>query len=110
MNYMKKEIAKNSDVESGKTLAALSYLWIIGVILLFTEKKNKFIIFHAKQSTALFVIESVLMLIPVLGMLSIIPAIAAIYGLIIALQGKEAKIPLAYELGEKIAELITPKK
>ncbi|MFA5333389.1 MAG: hypothetical protein WC376_02755 [Candidatus Nanoarchaeia archaeon] len=106
----KKEVVKTSDVESGKTLAALSYLWIVGVILFFTEKNNKFIIFHAKQATALFVIETVLMLIPILGMLSIIPGIAAIYGFIMALQGSETKIPLANELGEKIAELITPKK
>jgi uncharacterized membrane protein len=107
---MKKEIAKSSDAESGKTLAALSYLWIVGVILLFTEKKNKFVIFHAKQATALFVIESIIMLIPMINMLSIIPGIAAIYGLIMALQGNETKIPYAYDLGEKIAELIAPKK
>jgi hypothetical protein len=39
-------------------------------------------------------------------MLSIIPALAALYGLIMAILGKEAKIPLAYELGEKIGQLL----
>jgi uncharacterized membrane protein len=76
------------------------------LIFLFIEKKNKFVIFHAKQATALFLIETILMLIPVIGMLSIIPALAALYGLIMAILGKEAKIPLAYELGEKIGQLL----
>ncbi len=97
---------KTGDEVSGKALGALSYLWILGFIFLFIEKKNKFVIFHAKQATALFLIETILMLIPAIGMLSIIPALAALYGLIMAILGKEAKIPLAYELGEKIGQLL----
>ena len=99
-------VKKIGDAVSGKALAALSYLWILGLIFLFVEKKNKFVIFHAKQATALSLIETILMLIPVIGMLSIIPGLAALYGLIMAAMGKEAKIPLAYELGEKIGELL----
>ncbi len=97
---------KTEDEVSGKVLAALSYLWILGLIFLFIEKKNKFVIFHAKQATALFLIETIIMLIPVIGMLSILPGLASLYGLIMAILGKETKIPLAYELGEKIGQLL----
>jgi uncharacterized membrane protein len=45
---------KTGDEVSGKALGALSYLWILGFIFLFIEKKNKFVIFHAKQATACF--------------------------------------------------------
>jgi len=33
-----------------KVAAALSYIWIVGVIFYFIEKENKFVRFHAMQS------------------------------------------------------------
>lgn len=98
---MKREVAKISkkDVEKGKTKAALSYLWAVGLIMLLTEKKNAFVKFHAKQGTALFILS----LIPVI---QIITPFIMLYGLIMAATGKSTKIPLVNEAGEWIANLL----
>ncbi|VVB74258.1 Uncharacterised protein [Candidatus Tiddalikarchaeum anstoanum] len=98
---VKEENASKGDVESGKTLAVVSYLWIAGFIILFTEKKNKFVMFHAKQAAALAVVE----LIPVVNFVA---AIAGLYGIITALQGKQVRIPLMYEFGEWIYKTLNP--
>lgn len=80
------------DTESGKLMAAISYIWIMGLILLLTEKKNKFVIAHAKQGTAIFVIETILWLIPYTYYISIALFIIGLVGLVFALQEKEIKI------------------
>lgn len=76
---------------------------------MFTEKKNKFVQFHARQATALFVIETLLGLTIVLSPAAIIPGIVGIYGIIVALQGNMTKIPLVYEFGEWIAKILNIK-
>jgi len=98
---------------SGKLLAVISYIPIVGLILLFVEKKNKFVIFHAKHGTALLAVEIIIAIIayiPVLsligGILGLIAFIVAIYGIILALTDKETKIPVLTELGNKIAKLL----
>jgi len=58
--------------------AALSYLvgFVTGVIFLLVEKENKFVRFHAMQSTILFAgivaIDILLQLVPILGALVVI--------------------------------------
>ena len=101
---------------TGIILAAVSYLWIIGLILLFVEKKDKFVIFHAKQATAIFAISVILIIlgfIPIINLItwigSIALLIAMIYGIITALQGKETKMPLINDLGEKIVKMLNVK-
>lgn len=102
--------------EAGKILAAISYLWIIGLILLLVEKKDKFVKFHAKQGTAIFAISVILIIlgwIPIINLITwiggLILLIAIIYGIIMALQSKEAKMPVINDLGEKIAEMLNIK-
>lgn len=56
--------------------AALSYIWIVGLILFFIEKENKFVRFHAMQSVLYGVTWFVVMI--VLAILSMI--IAIIFG------------------------------
>jgi uncharacterized membrane protein len=41
--------------------AALSYIWIVGLIFFFIEKENKFIRFHALQSIIFGIANSILM-------------------------------------------------
>lgn len=55
--------------------AALSYIWIVGLILFFIEKENKFIRFHAMQSVLYGVLWTVVMIV-----LAVISAIVAIVG------------------------------
>jgi len=87
-------------------VAALSYLvgFVTGIIVLLAEKENKFVRFHAMQSTLFFagvvVIDLFLQVIPLLGFLVvifvIIPASAIVWLLMMykAYQGEEYKLPL----------------
>lgn len=103
--------------DSGKVLAAISYISIIGLIVLLVEKKNKFVQFHAKQGTGLFAIELIIWIIgsitwalwPVINIINIVVLLASIYGIILALQEKEIKIPIINELGKKVAEMLNIK-
>jgi len=93
--------------------AALSYLvgFVTGVIFLLVEKENKFVRFHAMQSTILFagivVIDILLQLVPILGALVVIfvviPASAILWLLLMfkAYQGEEFRLPL---VGDMAAE------
>jgi uncharacterized membrane protein len=93
--------------------AALSYLvgFVTGVIFLLVEKENKFVRFHAMQSTILFAgivaIDILLQLVPILGALVVIfvviPASAILWLLLMfkAYQGEEFRLPL---VGDVAAE------
>lgn len=53
-----------------KVAAAISYIWIIGLIFYFIEKDNKFVRFHAMQSILFGIANSVIMM--VLAIIAII--------------------------------------
>ena len=90
--------------------AALSYLvgFVTGIIFLFVEKENKFVRFHAMQSTLLFAgivaVDLLLKVVPVLGPLVVIflviPLSAILWLLLMykAYQGEEYKLPLVGHL------------
>jgi len=44
-----------------KVAAALSYIWIVGVIFFFLEKENKFVRFHAMQSILFGIANTVIL-------------------------------------------------
>jgi len=90
--------------------AALSYLvgFVTGIIFLLVEKENKFVRFHAMQSTLLFIgivaIDILLQIVPILGALVVIfvviPASAVLWLLLMfkAYQGEEFKLPLVGQM------------
>jgi len=90
--------------------AALSYLvgFVTGVIFLLVEKENKFVRFHAMQSTLLFAgivaLDILLQLIPFIGalvvFLIVIPGSAILWLLLIykAYQGEDYKLPLVGQM------------
>ena len=85
--------------------AALSYLvgFVTGVMFLLLEKDNRFVRFHAMQSTLVFagivLIDILLQIVPLLGALVVIfivvPASAALWLFLMfkAYQGEEYKLP-----------------
>jgi uncharacterized membrane protein len=85
--------------------AALSYLlgFVSGIILLVIERENRFVRFHAMQSTMTFLgivgIDILLQIIPFVGVLLVIflviPASAILWLLLMykAYQGEEFKLP-----------------
>ena len=90
--------------------AAISYLvgFVTGIIFLLVEKENKFVRFHAMQSTLLFLgivgIDILLGLIPILGALVVlfivIPVSAFLWLFLMfkAFQGEEFKLPLVGQM------------
>lgn len=93
-------------------MAAASYLlgFVTGIIFLLLEKENKFVRFHAMQSTILFggifVVNMVLGFIPILGwlvglLLSFVAFILWIVCMWKAFQGEMYKVPYVGDLAEK---------
>ncbi len=95
---------ENNTVQEGKTIAIISYLWIIGLIIAFimnNDKKNTFAAFHIRQMIGLSILS--LLNTFVLGMfagyyitsaIGIALLILWVIGLIGAIQGEEKKVPL----------------
>lgn len=102
------------DIEAGKTIAIISYLTLIGLIIAFVmnnEKKNCFGAFHIRQMLGLgltfIALSIVAAIIPIIGWFvvgpigSILLLIMWISGLINAINGKIKPMPI---LGNKYAE------
>ena len=86
-----------------KLMAALSYLWILSIVMLLIKKGDDFVKFHARQGLILFIVSVILWFIPVLGwILNLLVLILVIVGFIKALSGEKWKIPIVGDLGEKI--------
>jgi uncharacterized membrane protein len=95
--------------------AALSYFvgFVTGAIFLVVEKKNRFVRFHAMQSTIFFALavalQILLRVIPVIGFLLflflVLPVSAIVWLLMMykAYQGEEYKLPL---IGQWVADRI----
>jgi uncharacterized membrane protein len=73
--------------------AALSYLvgFVTGIIFLLVEKENRFVRFHAMQSTLVFAgivaLDILLQIVPLLG------ALVVVFLLFKAYQGEEFRLP-----------------
>ena len=102
-----KHTEKTSSGIDANVAAALSYLvgFVTGIIFLLAEKDNKFVRFHAMQSTLFFIgiviVDALLqVVIPILGFLIVIflliPLSALVWLLMMykAYQGEEYKLPL----------------
>ena len=93
--------------------AALSYGlgWITGVGFLLTERENRFVRFHAMQSTIVFgalsarclLLQSFLFLGVLLAVLIVIPVSAVLWLLLMfkAYQGERFKLPYAGDMAEE---------
>jgi uncharacterized membrane protein len=92
----------NQDIESNKTVAALSYIWLLFLIPLILKRNSKFCQFHAKQGLILFIL-SLLSWFPVIGwLIGLAIIVVSVVGIIKALSGEEWKIPYLYDLSAKI--------
>ena len=90
--------------------AALSYLvgFVTGLIFLLVEKENRFVRFHAMQSTLVFIgivlVDILLQIIPIMGTLVVLfvvmPLSAALWLFLMfkAYQGDEFKLPLVGQM------------
>jgi len=87
-----------------KLMAALSYLWILSVVMLVIKKDDEFVKFHAKQGLVIFIF-SLIGMIPFLFWISwliwIITVIAVIIGFVKAYGGEKYKIPVFGDIANK---------
>jgi uncharacterized membrane protein len=109
-------VTENGKTASGmdeNVAAALAYGlgWVTGILFLLTEPHNRFVRFHAMQSTIVFIALSaaciLLQMIPLLGMLIavflVIPASAVLWLMLMfkAYQGERFKLPIAGDMAEQ---------
>lgn len=103
---------KTTSAQNQNILGAVAYLlgFITGIVLLLVEKNNKFVRFHAMQSTitfgGLFILNIVLGFIPVLGwltgtLLSLVGLILWLVLMIKAYSGEMYKLPYIGDFAEE---------
>ena len=84
-------------------IAAVSYLWLLSVVVLLVKKNDSYVNFHAKQGLVLFIASVILWVIPLLGwILNLVVFAMIIVGFIKALSGEKYKLPLVADIAEKI--------
>lgn len=82
------------DVGENKDLAALSYAWIMSVVLLFSKKQSPFVHFHAKQGTVLFALSIIFWFIPYANRaLELLVFFLMVWGFLAAAQGHWTELP-----------------
>ncbi|MDD5431518.1 MAG: hypothetical protein PHO70_00805 [Candidatus Omnitrophica bacterium] len=101
---------REKDLKEGRFFAIISYMSFLCVISLLLKKENKFVLFHAKQGLALFVLEVasfILSVIPIFNWLigSIgfaIFMLMSLWGIYGVLKGRCNRIILVSNIAEKI--------
>lgn len=100
----------NQTVQEGKTMAIISYLWWIGIIIAFVSnnsKKNAFTSFHIRQMLGLLLLSLATTLVykyvgsSIGYLLSLGTFVLWVIGVIGAFNGEEKEVPL---LGDKFQE------
>ncbi len=107
-----KDLGKTSMGLDANVAGLLAYILgiITGILFLVLEKENRFVRFHAMQSTivsgSLIVISIVLSLVPaigafILGLLNIVALVFWILCMVQAFQGKMFRIPVIGDIAAK---------
>lgn len=89
------------DIEKNKDVAAMSYLWILSIVVLYARKDSPFIQYHAKQGMWLFLVSIPVWIIPGIGhYLEFIVLAGMIIGFLNAAQGKFHDVPVVGKLAK----------
>lgn len=111
MIYLPEETTSAPTQKSDSNLiAAVSYLWILSIIILIVKKDDDYVTFHARQGTVLFGVSVILwiigiplfFLLPLIGLINLVIFVAIVIGFIQAISGKRYKMPVVGDLAEKI--------
>ncbi|MFC1678387.1 DUF4870 domain-containing protein [Patescibacteria group bacterium] len=106
MTEEKKSSSKDKDVEENKTMAVLSYIWILCLVPLLAKRDSKFAQFHAKQGLIIFGMEIITHFLfwfqPFQAFFALALLIVSVIGVIKSYNGEWYKVPLIYDLSKKI--------
>ena len=92
---------QQADIEKNKDVAAMSYVWMLSVVVLYARKDSPFVQYHAKQGIWLFVISVPLWFVPVIGQYFEFFVLAGmIIGFLNAAQGKYHDVPVIGQLAK----------
>ncbi len=88
-------ISPADDIAKNKDLAALSYFWILSLVVYWAKRDSPFVRFHARQGVTLFILSLVFAFIPVVRqVLELLVLLACAAGFVNAAQGKQNDLPL----------------
>ena len=103
----KKSSSEDQTITDGKIYAILSYLSIFCIIPLLFKKDNTFALHHGRQGLVIFVAQVALFVAHIvfpwilkLGLFAL--GVLSLYGIISVLRGMYTKLPLIYDVAEKI--------
>ncbi len=83
------------DVADNKDLAALGYVWVLSLVVLFARRDSPFVQFHARQGAVLFGLSLVVWAAPVVGkLLEVLILALCIVGFLYAAQGQWKEVPI----------------
>ena len=93
---IKTEVGKIPPTSDRNLMAALSYIWIIGLVMLVLKHDDEYIAFHARQGVMLSILTLV-GIIPVIGWIIFALACAGmVFGFMNAWMGRKFEIPYVY--------------
>ena len=104
----KQQSDKDQEILEGKVFAILAYLSILCIVPLVLKKDNAFVLKHGKQGLVLFLGEVAAFIVHIilgqwilkLGMF--VFGVLSFIGLIAALQGRDAELPVVSNLADSI--------
>ena len=93
--------SKNTS-QDDKLIGALSYIWVVSVIMFILKKDNSYVGFHSRQGMVLFV-GSLVWFIPAVGwIVAGLSLVLMVIGFEKAYHGEKFRIPVVADLAEKI--------
>ncbi|MBU0707971.1 hypothetical protein KKG41_06395 [Patescibacteria group bacterium] len=89
--------------QDDKLFGALSYLWVLSVVMYVIKKDNEYVKFHARQGLVLFIASVIIWFIPFFNwLLNIVVLIIVIIGFVKAIAGERWEIPVVGPIAKKI--------
>ena len=106
--YSLDDIKFNKDKQ---VLAALSVLWLIGLVIFFVEQDDNFVRYHAAQYIILGILAFIVGLIPIIGwafafFLVLVELVFIVIGLVKILRGERFDMPVISEWALKLMSSI----
>ncbi len=88
------------DIKKNKDLAALSYLWLFSIVILFARKDSPFIKMHAKQGAVLFVLSILLWYFTITRYGEFLVLALMVWGFSEAIKGHPTRTPLIADIAD----------